>query len=177
MVLATLPDLWLVIMWTPVVDAFTGNKYGEVNAITFLILACCIPFQYLINLYWSHAFARNRLSHILSVTAVTGAIVLGGNVLLIPAYAGRGAALVYLAAMVVQYALYARNTVFKSKKEWGLLLLLAMSVAICSGLTAVSLSDSLMLRLIIASALYCLLGWLTGLLKAKEMIRIGYKLY
>lgn len=176
MVLATLPVLWLVIMWAPVVDAFTDNKYGEVNAVTFLILACCIPFQYLINLYWSHAFARNRLVHILSVTAVTGAIVLVGNVLLIPAYAGQGAALVYLAAMVVQYALYARNAVFKGK-EWGLHLLLAMSVAACSGLTAVSLSDSLILRLLLASALYCLLGWLTGLLKAKEMIRVGYKLY
>lgn len=172
MVLATLPVLWLVIMWAPVVDVFTNNKYGEVNAGTFLILACCIPFQYLINLYWSHAFARNRLVHILSVTAVTGAVVLTGDVLLIPAYAGQGAALVYLAAMVVQYALYARNAAFKTKKEWGLLLLLAVSVAACSGLTAVSLEDSLMLRLVIASALYCLLGWLTGLLKTKEMIRV-----
>ncbi|HVW62497.1 MAG TPA: oligosaccharide flippase family protein [Puia sp.] len=172
MVLATLPVLWLVIMWAPLVDAFTNNKYGEVNTGTFLILTCCIPFQYLINLYWSHAFARNRLVHILSVTAVTGAIVLAGDVLLIPAYAGQGAALVYLAAMVVQYVLYARNAVFKSKKEWGLLLLLAMSVAACSDLAAISLGDSLMLRLVIATALYCLLGWLTGLLKTKEMIRV-----
>ncbi|MBN9384526.1 MAG: oligosaccharide flippase family protein [Chitinophagaceae bacterium] len=176
MVFATLPVLWLVIMWSPVVDAFTENKYGQVNAITFLILACCIPFQYLVNLYWSHAFARNRLSHILSITAMTGAVVLAGDVLLIPVYAGQGAALAYLAAMIVQYVLYARNASLKGKKEWGRHLLLAMSVAACSGLTAVSLTDSLLLRLLIASALYCLLGWLTGLLKAKEMIMMGYKL-
>jgi len=177
MVLATLPVLWLVIMWSPVVDTFTGNKYGQVNAHTFLALSCCIPFQYLINLYWSHAFAKNRLPHILFVTAVTGVVVLVGDVLLIPVYGGLGAALVYLAAMVLQYVLYARKAVFKGKKEWGHHLLLAMSVAACSGLAAVSLTDSLILRLLLASALYCLLGWLTGLLKAKEMMMVGYKLY
>jgi O-antigen/teichoic acid export membrane protein len=169
MILATLPVLWLVLMWSPMVDMFTGNKYGEVNALTFFFLACCIPFQYLINLYWSHEFARNRLSLILFITAVTGAVVLTGDVLLIPVYAGQGAALAYLAAMVVQYTLYVRHSTFTRKKEWGRSMLSAIFVAACSGLAAISLTDSLIFQLLFASALYCLLGWGTGILRSKEM--------
>jgi len=177
LVLATLPTLWLVMMWAPMVDAFTGNKYGQVNALTFLILSCCIPFQYLINLYWSFAFARNRLSLILSITAVTAAVMLAGDVLLIPACAGMGAAIAFLVAMVVQYALYTRASTFNHKKEWAGCLLVSISITVCSGLAAVNLTDSLILRLLVASAIYCLLGRLTGLLRAKEMIRLAYKPY
>jgi O-antigen/teichoic acid export membrane protein len=169
MVLATLPTLWLVMMWAPMVDGFTGNKYGQVNTFTFLILSCCIPFQYLINLYWSHAFARNRLALILRITAVTGAIVLAGDVLLIPAYGGNGAAIAFLAAMIVQYILYTRASGFARKKEWGRSLLLALSIAICSGLPAIHITDSLILRLLLASGLYLLLARWTGLLKIKEI--------
>lgn len=176
MILATLPTLWMVMMWSPLVDAFTDNKYGQVNNLTFLILSCCIPFQYLINLYWSHEFAHNRLSLILRITAVTGAVVLAGDALLIPAYAGMGAAISFLVAMIVQYILYFRASTFGKKKDWGRILLLSISIAGCSGLVATYLTDSLILRLLFASALYCLLGWLTGLLRAKEMIRVAYKL-
>jgi O-antigen/teichoic acid export membrane protein len=177
LVLATLPTLWLVMMWAPMVDAFTGNKYGQVNTYTFLILSCCIPFQYLINLYWSYEFARNRLSLILSITAVTGGVMLAGDVLLIPAYAGMGAAVAFLGAMIVQYVLYTRASSFTRKKEWAGRLLVAISITVCSGLAAINLTDSLILRLLVASALYCLLGRLTGLLRAKEMIRLAYKPY
>lgn len=175
MVLATLPTLWAVLMWAPVVDAFTGNKYGQVNIPTFLILACCIPFQYLINLYWSHDFVRNKLSRVFFITAATGVIVLVGDVLLIPAYAGAGAAIAYLVAMVVQYILYSKGSDI-GKKEWGRCLILSMSVAVCSGLAAIHLTDSLLLQLLSASVLYCLMGWVTGLLKVKVK-SIGYKLY
>ena len=37
MILATLIPLVLNIIWTPFVDFLTGNKYGAVNQITFLI--------------------------------------------------------------------------------------------------------------------------------------------
>ena len=177
MVLATLPTLWAVLMWAPVMDAFTANKYGQVNIPTFLILACCIPFQYLINLYWSHDFARNKLSRIFFITAVTGVIVVTGDVLLIPAYAGAGAAVAYLVAMIVQYLLYARVSDLAGRKEWGRMLVLSMSIAICSGLAAINLTDSLILQLVWASILFCLMGWVTGLLKAKEMMSVRYKLY
>lgn len=168
LLLATLPTLWLVLAWAPVVDLFTVSRYGASNALTFLILSCCIPFQYINNLYWSQEFSRNRLSLILSVTAVTGAIVLAGDVILIPYYAGAGAAAAFLAAMIVQYSLYTRASDLGKKWEWGGCLLLSMGIAACSGVIAVGITDMLMLQLLLGTVLYCLLGWVTGLLRIKE---------
>ena len=170
LLLATLPTLWLVLVWAPVVDIFTASKYGASNTWTFLILSCCIPFQYINNLYWSQEFARNRLSLILSVTAVTGAIVLAGDVILIPYYAGAGAAAAFLAAMIAQYVLYTRASGLGKKWEWGGRLLLSMGIAVCSGVIAVRATDMLTLQLLLGTALYCLLGWITGLLRIKENV-------
>jgi O-antigen/teichoic acid export membrane protein len=172
LLLATLPTLWLVLAWAPVVDLFTVSRYGASNTLTFLILSCCIPFQYINNLYWSQEFARNRLSLILSVTAVTGAIVLGGDVILIPYYAGAGAAAAFLAAMIAQYILYTRASDLGKKWEWGGRLLLSMGIAVCSGVIAVGITNMLTLQLLLGTVLYCLLGWVTGLLRTKENVLV-----
>ena len=118
MLLATLLPLLLVIVWSPLIDRLTYNKYGQTNVLTFLILSCCIPFQYLINLYWTAEFARNRLGLIFKVTALTGLIVLAGDCILIPRYAGEGAAAAYLAAMILQYILYYRASTLEGRKGW-----------------------------------------------------------
>ena len=170
LLLATLPTLWMALTWAPMVDLFTASKYGASNTRTFLILSCCIPFQYINNLYWSQEFARNRLSLILSVTAVTGAIVLAGDVILIPYYSGAGAAATYLAAMIVQYILYTRASDIRKKREWGGRLLLSMAIAICSGVIAVGITGLLALQLLAGTVLYCLLGWVTGLFRTKENV-------
>ena len=170
LLLATLPTLWLVLTWAPMVDLFTASKYGASNTLTFLILSCCIPFQYINNLYWSKEFARNRLSLILSVTAVTGAIVLVGDVILIPYYAGVGAAAAFLSAMVVQYILYTRASGLEKKWEWGGRMLLSMAIAGGSGVIAVGVTDMLTLQLLVGTVLYCLLGWVTGLIRTKENV-------
>jgi len=170
LLLATLPTLWLALAWAPMVDLFTVSKYGASNTWTFLILSCCIPFQYINNLYWSQEFARNRLSLILSITAVTGAIVLAGDVILIPYYAGAGAAAAYLTAMIVQYILYTRASDLGKKWEWGGRLLLSMAIAGCSGVIAVGVTGFLTLQLLLGTTLYCLLGWVTGLFRTKENV-------
>lgn len=170
LLLATLPTLWLVLTWAPMVDLFTMSKYGASNTLTFLILSCCIPFQYINNLYWSQEFARNRLSLILSVTAVTGAVVLVGDVILIPYYAGAGAAAAFLSAMVVQYILYTRASELERKWEWGGRMLLSMAIAGGSGVIAVGVTNLLMLQMLLGTVLYCLLGWITGLFRTKENV-------
>ncbi|HVU56838.1 MAG TPA: oligosaccharide flippase family protein [Puia sp.] len=170
LLLATLPTLWLTMAWAPLVDLFTASKYGASNTWTFLILACCIPFQYINNLYWSQEFARNRLSLILSVTAVTGVIMLAGDVILIPYYAGAGAAAAFLAATIVQYILYARASDLEKKREWGGRLLLSMVIAGGSGVIAAGVTNLLTLQLLLGTALYCLSGWLTGTLRIKENV-------
>jgi O-antigen/teichoic acid export membrane protein len=170
LLLATLPTLWLVLSWSPMVDLFTAFKYGASNAWTFLILSCCIPFQYVNNLYWSQEFARDRLSLIFSVTAVTGVVVLAGDLILIPRYAGAGAAIAYLTAMIAQYILYTRASDLEKKWEWARRLLLSLVIATGSGLIATGLTDLLWLQLLLCTALYCILGWATGLLRTKETV-------
>jgi O-antigen/teichoic acid export membrane protein len=167
-IFSTLLPLWLVLAWSPLIDFLTNHKYGQVNALTFLILSCCIPFQYMINIFWSAEFAGNRLSLILKITAVTGLIVVAGDVLLIPAYGGQGAALAYLTAMIIQYGLYSRNSIFAGRKVWGGQMILAIAIAAASGGLAVWLTNSVPLRLGIASILYGLLFWSTGRLKKKD---------
>src|SRR5258708_6607156 len=176
MMLATLLPLLLVIAWSPLVDLLTYNKYGQVNAITFLILSVCIPFQYLINLYWTAEFSRNRLGLIFKVTALTGLIVLAGDCLLIPHYAGPGAALAYLIAMIVQYVLYYRASSLEDRSGWNKHLLMGIAIAGCSGLSAYWLSSSLplrggmvlCLRWGIAGGLYGLGAWANGLIGVKD---------
>jgi len=177
MVLATLPTLLLVLSWSPLVDGLTGNKYGSVNIFTFLILSFCIPFQYLINLYWTHEFSRNRLSLIFRITAVTAIVVLVGDSFLIPLWAGEGAALVLLFATILQYLLYARVSSFGGQREWARHLLVAVSIAVCSGLSAIWLTDSLILRLLLATGFYLLPAWMTGLIKSKDKVGLLYKTF
>lgn len=168
MLLATFLPLLLVILWSPLIDRLTYNKYGQTNALTFLILSCCIPFQYLINLYWTAEFARNRLGLIFKVTALTGLVVLAGDCFLIPRYAGEGAAMAYLAAMILQYILYYRVSTMEGRKGWNTYLLVSMMIALGSGLSAYWLTSYLPFRMGIACGLYGLLAWATGLAGMKD---------
>jgi len=169
-IFATLLPLWLVLAWSPLVDFLTDHKYGQVNAGTFLLLSACIPCQYLINLFWSAEFAANRLGHILKVTAIAAVIVVSGDCLLIPVYAGQGAAIAYLAAMIVQCVLYARASLFSGAWTWVSYMLAAIVIAVVSGVVAVWLTDSVPVRIAIASLLYVMLGWGTGRLTADDLL-------
>ncbi len=168
MLLATLLPLLLVIGWSPLVDRMTYNKYGQSNALTFLLLSCCIPFQYMINLYWTVEFARNRLGLIFKVTALTGLIVLAGDCLLIPRYAGVGAAAAYLAAMILQYVLYYLVSGLEGRKGWNKQLFVSIGLTAGSGLAAYWLTPSFPLRLGIAGGLYGMLAWATGMIGGKD---------
>ena len=168
MLLATFLPLLLVIAWSPLVDLFTVHKYGQVNELTFLLLSLCIPFQYLINIYWTAEFTRNRLSLLFKVTAVTCVIVLAGDCLLIPRYAGPGAAMAYLIAMVVQYVVYYRASDLEGRGGWNRYLLMGIGIAVGSGLAAYWLTPSLPLRWVIGGGLYMLGARATGLIRVQD---------
>jgi O-antigen/teichoic acid export membrane protein len=154
MIMATFIPLVLNMIWTPLIDSITENKYGAVNEFVFLILSCCIPFLYINNLLWSVHFAQNRLATIFRVTIVTFLIILGGDLLFIPLYNTRGAALVYLVATVIEYFNYMRTSFMSKLSDAWLSPFMCLTSAIASGLIAENLSSSLFIRLSIAIPLF-----------------------
>ena len=168
MIAATFLPLLLNLGWTPLMDFLTGHKYGSSNATIFLILSCCIPFQYLINLRWSFEFAANRLSLIFRITAITAVVVLAGDALIIPYYGGMGAALIFLAGMVLQYFLYRRYSSLVVARKAERYLWIGLLIAFGSGWVALQLSSSWMLQLLAAAILYAGLAWVSGLIKTED---------
>jgi len=102
MILSCSLCLILNILWAPVIDWLTDNKYGAVNSTNIFFLSCSLPFLYINNILWSIHFAKGRMKFIFFVFMVTLLITCTGDLLLIPFLRGEGAAIAYLAAMIAQ---------------------------------------------------------------------------
>lgn len=176
MIVATLIPLILNIIWEPFIDSLTGNKYGAVNQSTFLILSCCIPFQYISNILWSAHFAQNRLKLILRITLITFCVILAGDLLFIPLYNVKGAALVYLAATIIEYLNYMRSSALsKIKETWQSLLICFITAAGC-GFAAFYLFDNVLYRLAFAIPLFSLLLLATRQLRINDIVYVFHSL-
>ncbi len=172
MILATFVPLILNIIWAPFIDSLTGNKYGAVNQQTFLILSCCIPFQYISNIIWSASFAQNRLKLILRITLVTFCIIIIGDLVFIPLYNVTGAALVYLLAMIVEYLNYMRSSSLSKIPETWQSLLICMIAAGGTGFAAFYLTDNVVLRLAFALPVFSFLLLATKQLRINDIVYV-----
>jgi O-antigen/teichoic acid export membrane protein len=171
-IFGTLLPLLGVLVWIPLVDGLTLGKYGQAGLLPFLLLSCSIPFQYLINVYWTAEFAANRLGRIFFITGIAAVVVLAGDFLLIPYFGGTGAAMTWLAAMVVQFFLFSRKPLLEGAFGWNNKLFLGIAIALISGGIAVWLTPSVVLRIGIAVALYGGLAWIGGLVEREWGITI-----
>ncbi|MEO6612213.1 MAG: oligosaccharide flippase family protein [Chitinophagaceae bacterium] len=169
MIVATFIPLVLNITWSPVIDALTGNKYGQVNKWTFFILSLCIPFQYISNIIWSAHFAQHRLKLILKIIMISFVIVLVGDSVFIPMYGALGAAIVYLAAMIVEYLNFMRHSELSRIKESWQSLLICMMAAAGSGFAAVYFFSAAGWQAVSAIALYFLLLLATRQLRVNDL--------
>ncbi|HTS43348.1 MAG TPA: oligosaccharide flippase family protein [Puia sp.] len=134
MIVSSFIFLMLNIMWSPVIDAITNNKYGASNIYNILLLSICMPFLYLNNFLWTINFARGKLSLIFGIITVTFLINVIGDIVLIPFLQGLGAAIAYLLAIVVQAIIYTRSTSTHSEilqKAWQSLCICIASAVIC----------------------------------------------
>jgi O-antigen/teichoic acid export membrane protein len=102
MILACCICLILNIVWSPLIDGVTNNRYGAVNASNIFYLSCSLPFLYCNNILWSVHFARGRMRFIFFVFLVTLIVTCAGDLILIPFFQGKGAAIAFLIAMIVQ---------------------------------------------------------------------------
>jgi O-antigen/teichoic acid export membrane protein len=169
MIVATLIPLLLNIIWSPVIDALTGNKYGQVNKWTFFILSLCIPFQYIINIIWSAHFAQHRLKLILKITVISFLIILAGDSVFIPMYGALGAAVVYLTAMIVEYLNFMRHSEISRIKESWQSLLICMLAAAGSGFAGVYFFSATGWQAISAIVLFFLLLLATRQLRINDL--------
>jgi O-antigen/teichoic acid export membrane protein len=169
MIAATFIPLLLNMIWAPVMDAITDNKYGEVNVTTFFILSCCVPFLYMNNLLWSIHFAQNKLGLIFRITLCSFVIIVTGNLLAIPFYGATGAAIVYLFAIVVEYSNYLRTSFLRSVKDTYLSPLLCLVAGIGSGLAGYFLAETAASRLLVAVPLYSFLLLATKQLRKSDI--------
>lgn len=172
MILATFLPLVLNIVWVPLIDGLTQNKYGAVNKTTFLLLSFCIPFQYLINLFWTIHFSLNNLALILRITSVTCIIIVAGDLLMIPLMNARGAALVYLAAMIVEFLFYVKYSFFADSQKSLLTLTLCVSVALLSGFSVDKMEVSLLVKLFLSVTIYFMLLILTRQVKKGDLVLV-----
>lgn len=172
MILATSIPLVLNLTWTPFIDNITGNKYGAVNESTFFILSCCLPFLYMNNIFWSVHFAQDHLKYILKITFVTFLVIIAGDLLFIPLYAAKGAALVYLSATIIEYIIYMRSSSLSMIRETWLSPLTCLLIAAASGFTAIYVSGNLLIRLAIAIPLFSLLLLATKQLRITDWVYI-----
>ncbi|WP_426671173.1 lipopolysaccharide biosynthesis protein [Mucilaginibacter sp. McL0603] len=88
--------------WSPVIDRLTAGKYGAVNERTIFILTLCIPLIYLTNFLWTISFAKGRLKMIFTAFAITLAVNVIADIILIPIFKNEGAAIGYLAGYSAQ---------------------------------------------------------------------------
>ncbi len=109
MILCSFVIVILNILWSPVTDAITGNKYGAVNSYTIFILSFCTPFLYLNNILWTIAFAKGRLKNIFRVILFTCCVNIAADCLLIPLFGNEGAAIACLVALLSQTILYLKQ--------------------------------------------------------------------
>jgi len=174
MIAATFIPLVLNIIWSPLVDALTDGKYGAVNKVNFFLLSLCIPFQYMINLFWTIEFAQNRLKLIFRVTAVTCFIIVAGDLFMIPLFDARGAALVYLLATVTEYGIYLGISILAKVRESWMSIGFALCIALLSGFTMEYTTYPLIVKLTAAVGIYIILLPITGLLKGTELKLLKY---
>ena len=170
MILATFLPMMLILIWTPLIDSLTNNKYGAVNQITFLLLSLCIPFQYMINLIWTIHFTQKRLVLIFKVTTVTCLLILVGDVLLIHWFQARGAAIAYLIAIIVEYVLFLRSSQLSRLHVSWSSLITCIVIAFISGFTARYFLESTILQLITACLIYAVLALLSKQVRQKDFI-------
>lgn len=101
-----LVPLVLNFTWTPMMQFFTGGKYGPDNRYVYFILSASLPFLYMINFLWTMAFSQGQLRLTMVLSLINSCLNLLLNLLLIPRFGQTGAAISWLSCNLVIAPLY-----------------------------------------------------------------------
>lgn len=156
MIIASLTALLLNVLWVPVIDMMTQNKYGAVNKQTIFILSVSMPFLYFNNFLWTINFATGRLKMIFYIFLTCLLFNLSGNFILIPFLKAEGAAIAYLIAIIIQSILFLHFSKIDRLKQNSYPLFLCPFFALVSGSLAFILFTQTWMILATALIMYFL---------------------
>jgi O-antigen/teichoic acid export membrane protein len=174
MIFATLLPLVLNILWVPLIDWLTNGKYGSTNELIFFILSLCVPFLYFINLLWTINFAQNRLGLIFKISSVTCLIIVVGDSFMIPLMQAKGAAIVYLLAIVTECILFFRISILLQIKDIWKPLVYCLLISLFSGALCYFLPFSVPFKLLTGLSVYGFLLILTNMVKRSDLLLIRH---
>lgn len=135
-IIACLAALVLNVLWVPVIDFITHNRYGAVNSPIILILSLCMPFLYFNNFLWTISFAKGHLKKIFQIFLICFLVNLTSTVVLIIFFKGEGAAAAYLIAIILQSILFFKLCGWYKYSKVVLGMLLSLVCAAVAGVTA-----------------------------------------
>ena len=114
-------------------------------------------------------FAQNRLHLIFKITLISCIIVVAGNLVLIPLFDARGAAIAYLIAMSAEYFLFLRSSALVHIRASWLPLLSCILISLLSGFIGSYFFSSVIMKLLVAVLLYIVLIVITKQVQKKDM--------
>lgn len=158
---SVLLTLFLNVLWSPVIDYVFKGKYGTINANEFLVLSLCIPLMFVINLFWTLGFSAKKYRQISFITFLSAICNLVLNLILIPRFAGLGAAIAFLGSTALQltcYYLLVKKYVMKFPVASFFLFFLFAAI---SFIVSTSFFSNVILQVLIAILLYVLISVLT----------------
>jgi O-antigen/teichoic acid export membrane protein len=144
----------LNIIWVPVISSITHGKYGASNSIQFFVLSLCIPLHFFINFLWTLSFAGKKYRQVSTITIISAVSNVALNLMLIPMYGGKGAAIAFLLTCIIQatgyYKLVSKEIIIFPIRNLFILFLIGATVFYLSGI----MCSIVLVRLIVALGLY-----------------------
>jgi O-antigen/teichoic acid export membrane protein len=171
LILACATALALQIGWTPIMDPLTSGKYGSVNQGTISVLSICIPILYLNNFLWTLHFVQGRLTLIFWAFALSIAINITGNILLMPIYGNMGAAMAYVGALFIQTVVYTQRLSGAFLKVAWMTLAACLSSSMLAGYAATRWVTTPGWQFMAAGLIYVLALIITAQLRFQDLVK------
>lgn len=176
MFISVLIPILLVSCWSPLMGFLTNGKYGEVNAVTFMLLSVCVPLQFATDYFWNLCFAQNQMRLTFLIFACTAIANITLNFLLLPYIGAIGAAIAYLGCFVLQLALFKRYTKQdKVKPNFLVLIKIILSAIIALWITRY-ITQHIIIAPVLSLLLYVLFSILTQIV-IPQKIKPALKLF
>lgn len=172
----TIP-LILNFSWVPLMQFFTGNKYGPENELIYFLLSLTLPITYMINFLWTAAFAQGQLKLTMILSIINSCLNILFNILLIPKYGQTGAAVSFLACNVIMLPIYLYFVIQKEIKFPIKDSILIVGISLIVGFGCYYIPLPFIWKTLICVAIFYLCMYLLKILTVSEIVKLKYFIY